>query len=227
MTAGTAATDTRARLLDTALKLFSEHGMEGTSLQMIADELGVTKAAVYYHFKTKDEIAESVAAPAIQELDQVIDEARTKRSRGAQIDHALAGFVDVIVRQRTLIGLCNSDPGLQRVINRTWQAPRGEDLRTKMRTVFAGADPSLADTITVHVVITGLAMAGDPWDRARWLAALTALDATAIWEWSVVERVSTGLACTSMDLQPEGRQMLAAADQIALLQDAADRNPLI
>jgi len=160
MTAGTAATDTRARLLDTALKLFSEHGMEGTSLQMIADELGVTKAAVYYHFKTKDEIAESVAAPAIQELDQVIDEARTKRSRGAQIDHALAGFVDVIVRQRTLIGLCNSDPGLQRVINRTWQAPRGEDLRTKMRTVFAGADPSLADTITVHVVITGLAMAG-------------------------------------------------------------------
>jgi len=70
-------------------------------------------------------------------------------------------------------------------------------------------------------------MAGDPWDRARWLAALTGLDATDIWEWSVVERVSTGLACTSMDLQPEGRPMLAAADQIALLQDAADRNPLI
>ena len=76
MTAGTAANDTRTRLLDTALKLFSEHGMEGTSLQMIADELGVTKAAVYYHFKTKDEIAEAVAAPAIQELDQIIDEAR-------------------------------------------------------------------------------------------------------------------------------------------------------
>jgi hypothetical protein len=38
MSAGTAASDTRSRLLDTALKLFSEHGMEGTSLQMIADE---------------------------------------------------------------------------------------------------------------------------------------------------------------------------------------------
>ncbi len=160
MAAGTPANDTRARLLDTALKLFSEHGLEGTSLQMIADELGVTKAAVYYHFKTKDEIAEAVAAPALQELDQIIDEARAKRSRGAQIDHALAGFVDLIVRQRTLISVCNSDPGLQRFIDRTWQAPKGEGLKTKMRTVFAGADPSLADAITVHVVFTGLAKAG-------------------------------------------------------------------
>jgi AcrR family transcriptional regulator len=160
MTADAAATDTRARLLDTALKLFSEHGVEGTSLQMIADELGVTKAAVYYHFKTKDEITEAVAAPTLQELAQIIDEARTKRSRAAQIDHVLAGFVDLIVRRRTLIGLCNSDPGIQRVINKTWQAPRAEDLKIKMRTVFVGADPSLADAITVHVVFTGLAMTG-------------------------------------------------------------------
>lgn len=91
LTDDTAANDTRSRLLETALKLFSEHGMEGMSLQMIADELGVTKAAVYYHFKTKDEIAEVVAAPTSQDLDQIIDEARTKRSQGAQIDHALAG----------------------------------------------------------------------------------------------------------------------------------------
>jgi streptomycin 6-kinase len=60
-------------------------------------------------------------------------------------------------------------------------------------------------------------MAGDPWDRARWLARYTGLDTTAIWEWGVVERVSTGLVCTSVDLQPDGRQMLAAADRIALL----------
>lgn len=47
--------------------------------------------------------------------------------------------------------------------NRTWQAPRGEDVKTKMMTVLAGADPSLTDAITVHVVFTGLAMAsGSP-----------------------------------------------------------------
>ena len=160
MTAGTAAIDTRSRLLDIALKLFSEHGVEGTSLQMIADELGVTKAAVYYHFKTKDEITEAVSAPALQELDQIIEEARKKRSRSAQVDHALTGFVELIVRQRSLLGLYNSDPGIQRVMNRTFQAPRGADLKTRMKTVLAGEAPSLADAITVHVVFTGLTMAG-------------------------------------------------------------------
>lgn len=58
-------------------------------------------------------------------------------------------------------------------------------------------------------------MRGDPRDRARWLARRCGLDATAIWEWGVVERVSTGLLCTQIGLQPVGRQMLAAADQIA------------
>jgi streptomycin 6-kinase len=56
---------------------------------------------------------------------------------------------------------------------------------------------------------------GDPAERARWLAAQTGLDAVAIWEWGVVERVSTGLVATSIGLQPVGRQMLAVADRIA------------
>jgi len=56
---------------------------------------------------------------------------------------------------------------------------------------------------------------GDPHERARWLAARTGLDATAIWEWGVVERVATGLVCTTIDLQPVGRQMLSAADRLA------------
>jgi streptomycin 6-kinase len=58
-------------------------------------------------------------------------------------------------------------------------------------------------------------MAGNPFDRASWLAAQTGLDADAIWEWGVVERVSTGLIATSIDLQPVGSEMLAAADAIA------------
>jgi len=58
-------------------------------------------------------------------------------------------------------------------------------------------------------------MDGDPRDRARWLARRTGLDAGAIWEWGVVERVSTGLLGTKIDMQPVARQMLGAADRIA------------
>jgi streptomycin 6-kinase len=51
--------------------------------------------------------------------------------------------------------------------------------------------------------------------RARWLARRTGLDAAAIWEWGAVERVSTGLLCTRVDLQPAGREMLAVADRVS------------
>ena len=56
---------------------------------------------------------------------------------------------------------------------------------------------------------------GDPHDRARWLAARCRLDATAIWEWGVAERVATGLSLTEIEVQPIGREMLATADQVA------------
>jgi streptomycin 6-kinase len=58
-------------------------------------------------------------------------------------------------------------------------------------------------------------LAGDPRERARWLAARSGLDATAIWEWGVVERVSTGLLASQIDLQPVARQMLAVADRVS------------
>ena len=56
---------------------------------------------------------------------------------------------------------------------------------------------------------------GDPHERARWLAARCGLDATAVWEWGVAERVATGLVLTKIELQPVGRQMLATADHVA------------
>ena len=55
----------------------------------------------------------------------------------------------------------------------------------------------------------------DPHERARWLADRTGLDATSIWEWGVVERVSTGLLGTKVGLQPVSGQMLAVADRLA------------
>ena len=47
-------------------------------------------------------------------------------------------------------------------------------------------------------------LGGDPWARAHWLAERCGLDATAIWEWGVVERVTSGLRCTRINLQPLG-----------------------
>ena len=58
-------------------------------------------------------------------------------------------------------------------------------------------------------------LAADTWATARWMAVRHDLDADAIWEWGVIERVSTGLVATRIGLQPVGRQMLELADGLA------------
>ncbi|MFF1452837.1 TetR/AcrR family transcriptional regulator [Streptomyces sp. NPDC058274] len=65
--------DTRQRIQDVALELFSEQGYEKTSLREIAEHLDVTKAALYYHFKTKEEILISLFEDLTRPLDELIE----------------------------------------------------------------------------------------------------------------------------------------------------------
>src|SRR5690242_21766804 len=65
-------TDTRARIQQIAVELFSEHGYEGTSLREIAEYLGVTKAALYYHFKSKEDIILSLVEDYQAQMDALI-----------------------------------------------------------------------------------------------------------------------------------------------------------
>ena len=58
--------NTRQRIQDVALELFAEQGYEKTSLREIAERLEVTKAALYYHFKTKEEIIVSLFEDLIE-----------------------------------------------------------------------------------------------------------------------------------------------------------------
>ena len=64
--------DTRARIQQVALELFAEQGYERTSLREIAERLGVTKAALYYHFKSKEDIVRSFSEDYFAQLDALI-----------------------------------------------------------------------------------------------------------------------------------------------------------
>jgi AcrR family transcriptional regulator len=69
--------DTRTRIQDVALRMFIDNGYEATSLREIAEEVGVTKAALYYHFKTKDEIVTSLIDDRIAALEELLAWGRT------------------------------------------------------------------------------------------------------------------------------------------------------
>jgi AcrR family transcriptional regulator len=64
--------DTRQRIQDVAVELFAEQGYEKTSLREIAERLDVTKAALYYHFKTKEDIVVSLFEDLARPLDETL-----------------------------------------------------------------------------------------------------------------------------------------------------------
>jgi AcrR family transcriptional regulator len=64
--------DTRTRIQEIAVGLFTEHGYEGTSLREIAERLGVTKAALYYHFKSKEDIIRSLMDDYFGQVDSLV-----------------------------------------------------------------------------------------------------------------------------------------------------------
>jgi AcrR family transcriptional regulator len=104
-----APVDTRARILDVALELFTEHGFEGTTLQQIADRLGFTKAALYYHFRSKDDLLQALIAPAVGELDGLLGAHEGEPDTPAERRRFIVDYLDCLLRQRRLIAYMASD----------------------------------------------------------------------------------------------------------------------
>ncbi|MFF7948588.1 TetR/AcrR family transcriptional regulator [Streptomyces griseorubiginosus] len=88
--------NTRQRIQDVALELFAEQGYEKTSLREIAEHLDVTKAALYYHFKTKEEILVSVYDDLTQPILDLIE-------WGRQQPHTLETKQEIIRRYSEIL----------------------------------------------------------------------------------------------------------------------------
>jgi AcrR family transcriptional regulator len=104
------------RTTEVALTLFAEHGVGGTSLQMIADALGVTKAAVYHQFQTKDAIVLAVLEVELEPVEEILAAAERRKRTRATRERLLASLVDVVVAHRRSLGTLQSDPILFRLL---------------------------------------------------------------------------------------------------------------
>lgn len=100
----------QARIITAALNLFAQHGVGGTSLKMIADEIGVTKAAVYHQYQTKTQIIRAVAEAELDRLEAVLDAAEVKPSSAQRREEVINGIVDLAVRRRRLMSTFLNDP---------------------------------------------------------------------------------------------------------------------
>lgn len=65
--------NTRDEIVTVAMRKFIDQGYDKTSLREIADEIGVTKAALYYHFRTKEDIVAAATEAHVARVDAIID----------------------------------------------------------------------------------------------------------------------------------------------------------
>jgi len=107
----------RAQLHDVALRLFAVHGVEGTSLQAIADEMGVSKAAFYYHYKSKDDLVLGILAPLTGQLGAVMERTRARRGRQARLDEFIVGLVDLALDSHDQFAMMLGDPAVARILH--------------------------------------------------------------------------------------------------------------
>jgi AcrR family transcriptional regulator len=148
--------DTRERILRVALRLFTEKGFAATTTRELSEELGFTKAALYYHFRTKDDLLEALVLPAFDNLRELIDSAPARPSL-AQRRALLAGYVELVASSADLVQAFASDPSMARrpILRTRWtmfqelttllsgQAKPSTATRTKVRFALGGVDAAL------------------------------------------------------------------------------------
>jgi AcrR family transcriptional regulator len=177
--------DTRARIQAVALELFAEQGYEKTSLREIAERLNVTKAALYYHFKTKEDIIVSLFDDALARLDDLIAWGREQPPTTETRRELVRRYADQ---------LYSTAPGLMRFAHENQGTMRdlavGEKLKGRIRgltELLADRTAPLTEQLKSTMAIFGLNIA---------LFAFDDYDITA------EERRTTGLAVAMELISP-------------------------
>ena len=158
-------TAAQTRVLDAALKLIAEHGVSGTSLQMIADAMGVTKAAVYRQFKTKEEIVIAITERELSSLEAALDAAEAEGHGVRSREILLHQMIDQAVERRAVVSALQFDPVIirlqaehepfQRFIERLYAALLGTESGVEAR-VHAAMLSSAISVAVMHPLLADL-----------------------------------------------------------------------
>ncbi len=140
--------DTRSRLCQLALELFAEQGYEKTSLREIAEQLGVTKAALYYYFKSKEDIVRSLVEDYFTAIDDLIawakDRPRDRETRAELVRR----YLDIVADGSEVFKMLQQNQAA--VSGLAAAKERGELFRERMDALVAlltGPDAPLADQL--------------------------------------------------------------------------------
>lgn len=143
-------TDTRARILAVARELFAERGAQQTSLRDIADKLGITKPALYYHFDSREALLASIVEPLLVDMDAFI---RAREPGPLDTRTLLGDYFDLLHRHRDLISMLVRDLATLGLLD---LGTRMIAWRRRLMALLLGPAPTLAAQIRAVVAIGGM-----------------------------------------------------------------------
>jgi AcrR family transcriptional regulator len=135
--------DTKAEIRAVALELFTERGYDATSLREIAERLGLTKAALYYHFKNKEDIILSLLDEYVGAIDELVQWLHSQPRSLATREEALARWTSIVQDHGS--GLMRFVQHNQQVI-RELKTDRGQ-LGGKIGALFQALDDPQASVV--------------------------------------------------------------------------------
>jgi len=146
--------DTKAEIRKVAIELFTERGYEATSLREIAERLGITKAALYYHYSSKESIVRSIFEAHLEALDELTAWAR-EQPPGPELR---ARAVDRMVDLGTGSGMAVMRFAManQHVIRELHDEKGRENAFGKMNELFdilTGPDAPIAEVLRVRAAL--------------------------------------------------------------------------
>ncbi|MER7335885.1 MULTISPECIES: TetR family transcriptional regulator [unclassified Micromonospora] len=147
--------DTRTRILRAALDLFAEHGYQRTSLRQIGERLRLTKAAILYHFPTKEHLLTALVEPLVADLEALLDAAEALPSERAR-RRVLEGWVDTMLTHRRPLGMLFHDIAL---ITRGDTFHRLMRIAMRANDLIAGPDAGRRERVRA---VQAVAMCSDP-----------------------------------------------------------------
>lgn len=157
--------ETRARAREAALRLFAERGYGATTLQDIADATHVTKAALYYYFRTRDDILTDLVEPVLARHESLLAEAEATSPLGTAGTRAfLEGVAELAYEQGLAFGILMLDPTIRA---HPALSDRWGDLQRRLFAVVAGPEPDTATearaiAAMVATIMPALAMRENP-----------------------------------------------------------------
>jgi AcrR family transcriptional regulator len=143
--------DTRERILAAARGLFIERGVQQTSLRDIAEQLGLSKPALYHHFDSREALLESIVEPLIEDINAFV--ARHESERPVDPRSLLSSYFDLLQAHRETLTLLVRDLSTLGALN---LGARLLEQRRRLIALLGGSESSVADRVRATVAIGGL-----------------------------------------------------------------------